>query len=568
MIVYRYTPYQPDEDPKRNVDQLMSLLSEFVIRYDMELEDALKEIIQKGYPVNLFLKEGGWEDLLKDFIEKLKNQKKNILNTYEIQTALEAVDKEIKENSRLLQKKLKKFPEFLKKFEEAIENRSFDQMNLLKWEIFKNTKITNSNLIEDFNFNINLIEEYNFILEGLKKYQFKGKISLNKKEAIELIKFLEELERLMQNLETALQNGDIYNFDLEKISKYLGAESYEEFLKRREQILEKLTKILETQGRIIRNEEGKLQLSPYSLKKIGKKFLEEIYRHLKADFSNGFLITKEEGEGDQVIPETKEYQFGNSISHIDFVNSILNAYIRTKNPKPRSMDLEVFKSRGFAKSSIVILLDMSGSMFRSDRFYYAKKMILALETLIREEFKEDSLFIVGFGTFANIYSIGEIPKLQPFPVTLFDPYIRLKIDLTKRNHSKLGIPEYFTNLQKGLELSRRLLNTKQTQNKQIILITDGVPTAHTEGNHLFINYPPAPSDFDFALKEAIYCKEEGITINTFLLTNDWNIHFFEGRSFIYDFASKTKGRIFYPHPSELGKIVLADFIEEKRKLIS
>lgn len=547
----------------------MSLLSELIVRYDISLEEALREIIQRGFPVNLFLKEGGLEDLIKNFIEKLQEEKQNILEFYDIRNAIEEAEKDLKENAKLLQKKLKDFPQFLKKFEDSLNKLSYDQMNYLKWEILKNEKRENNTFIQLLNQVLSNLEDYNTIIEGSKKYNFKGHNQLSKKEALDLIKFLEELEKLIQNLNSALQNGDIYNFDLEKLSKYLGPESYEEFLKRREEIVKKLTELLEKQGRIIRSEEGKIQLSPASIRKIGRKALEEIFKTLRSDSSTGYIYTKEEGEGDQVISETREYQFGDSVSNIDFVNSILNSYIRTQQPRPSQIDLEVLKSRGYAKSSTVILLDMSGSMFRVDRFYFAKKMVLALESLIREEFKEDTLHIIGFGTFANIYSINQVPQLQPYPVTLFDPYIRMKIDFSKRQYdNKKGIPEYFTNLQRGLSLSRKILSSKQTKNKQIILITDGVPTAHFEGSILYINYPPSPADFDYALKEAILCKEEGITINTFLLTNEWNISFFEGRSFIYDFASKTKGRIFYPHPSELGKMVLADFIEEKRKLIS
>lgn len=570
MIVYRYIPYEPEDDKQKDFEQLMSLLSELVVRYDMELEEALREIIQKGYPVNLFLKEGGFEDLIKMYIDKLKKQKQEILEKFDIRKVLEETENEIKESSKPIQKKLKSFPDFLKQFNEAIQNLSYDQTNFLKWNLLKNSKIENYDVMENFNELLSNIEIYNYILEGSKKYKFNGREQLTKTEAIEILKFLEELEKLIQNLENSLKNGDIYNFDLEKLSKYLGAESYEEFINRREEILKKLVEILQKQGRIHRTEEGKLELTPLSIKKIGRKALEEIFKHLKTDTIGNSFITKEEGDGDQVLPITREYQFGDNISNIDFVNSILNAYIRTNQPKPAIRDLEVFKSRGYAKSSIVILLDMSGSMYRLDRFFYAKKMILAFDSLIKEDFKEDILHFVGFATFAKVYSISEVPKLQPFPVTLFDPYIRLKIDLSKLQdyNNKESIPKYFTNLQRGLSLARKVLHTNQTKNKQIILITDGVPTAHIEGNFLKINYPPSPADFDFALREALACKDEGITINTFLLTNEWNFSFFEGRSFIQDFAAKTKGRIFYPHPNELGKMVLADFIEEKRKLIS
>jgi uncharacterized protein with von Willebrand factor type A (vWA) domain len=213
-------------------------------------------------------------------------------------------------------------------------------------------------------------------------------------------------------------------------------------------------------------------------------------------------------------------------------------------------------------------------------------MVLALESLIREDYREDSLLIVGFGTTAQTYRPADIPALQPFPVTMFDPHIRLRFDMnaramqrdasgrTKRNNPNEkgddlyhGIPMYFTNLQRGLALCRQLLGGKETKNKQILLITDGVPTAHFEGSTLHINYPPSPADFDFALREARACTEDVITINTFLLTPEWGFNFFDERPFVEEFVKNAQGRVFYPHPSKLDHFVLVDFIEGKKRLL-
>ncbi len=546
----------------------MSLLSELIMRYDINLEDALREIIQKGIPVNLFLKTGGIEDLVKDFINKLKNQINAIKENYDIRSGIHQTEMDLKNHSENFEKKLNKNKDFYKKFKDGIKKKSFDLLNQLKWEIFKHSFLSQKISHREMNQILKDIEDLNFLLEGLKKYNFRGNINLNREESIQLLKNLQELEKLIENLQNALESGDIFRLDDKTLKKFLGEESYNEFIERREMILGQLKNLLEKQGKIIQNEKGEIQLSPESIRRIGKKSLEEIFKHLKAD-DGGSLYAKEDGESEQVTPNTKPYEYGDSISNIDFPNSILNAFIRKGIPKPDLSDLEVFKSRGMSRSSIVILLDMSGSMYRVDRFYYAKKMILALESFIRQFYKEDSLYIVGFGTVSRIFSISQIPSLQPYPVTLFDPYIRLRIDMLKRKSDDYQrIPEYFTNLQSGLALSRKLLSNRQTRNKQIILVTDGVPTAHFEKHILHINYPPSPADFDFALKEAIQCKEQEITINTFLLTSEWNHSYFENRSFIYDFAKITQGRIFYPHPNDLTKFVLADFIEEKKKLIS
>jgi len=246
----------------------------------------------------------------------------------------------------------------------------------------------------------------------------------------------------------------------------------------------------------------------------------------------------------------------------------VNAFIKNKK-YPGLQELEVYQSRGTAKNAMVILLDMSGSMFRFDRFYQAKKMIFALDKLIKKEYPNDKLEIVGFGSLAKRYTLNELFTLQPHPVLFTDPLIRLKMDLSKRGDSSTdGIPLYFTNLQRGLSLARRLLSSKETNNRQVILITDGVPTAHIEGSILHLNYPPVNEDFEAALKEARQCREENITINTFLLSSEWWENFSTNKSesnFASKFVKTSGGRFFQTHPYELGVTVLYDFINGQKK---
>jgi uncharacterized protein with von Willebrand factor type A (vWA) domain len=209
-------------------------------------------------------------------------------------------------------------------------------------------------------------------------------------------------------------------------------------------------------------------------------------------------------------------------------------------------------------------------MARSQRFYNAKKVTLAMDTLIKNDYKDDKLIVVGFGSTAKILQIQELPTLQPYPITIYNPYIKLKFDFSKMSQEQINtsVPLYFTNLQKGLSVSRQLLSSKQIKNKQIFLITDGAPTAHFKGSVLHINYPPVPSDFEEALNEVKLCAEDDITINTFLLTSEWDMNYFGEQSFIQQFARISKGRIFYPHPGELNQMIIYDFVSNKKKKFS
>lgn len=564
MITYRYGPYEPDRDGPWDMDRLMSVLSEMVMRYDMQLDDALRELINRGLPVNLFLQEGGMDDLVDQFINQLDEQLKAVLEKFHLQDAIDSTRQSLDRSRKQSEDHLKKHPELKDQLGSAVERESSDELFRLKWDLVKESGEKElgkslSRLQKD-------LEDLNTLQEGQKRFAFRGEEGLSRKEALELLKQMQDMDELKQSMKQAQANGDLFNFDLEKLARYLGPESYQEFLERRERIMENLRKLMEDQGQVVRDEDsGEMKLSPASVRRIGRRALEEIFSALKSD-DTGANITAEEGEGEQVSTESRPMEFGDSIHALDISATLINSYIRTGSSRPGFQDIEIFKSRGQARSATVVLLDMSGSMMRAERFYYAKRMVLALDALIREDYKDDRLMVVGFGTFARSYTPADIPSLQPFPVTMFDPHIRLRLDATNED-SMAFAPEYFTNLQRGLSLSRKLLGSGETKNRQIILITDGVPTAHFEGNTLHINYPPSPGDFDFALRETRGATDDGIVINTFLLTSDWEFSYFGDESFIQQFAKHSQGRIFYPHPKHMDRMVLVDFIQNKKTLI-
>lgn len=561
MITYRYGPYEPEDDGPWNMDRLMSVLSEMLMRYDMQLDDALKELLNRGMPVNLFLKEGGMDDLVQSFLDQLQEQIDSALDQYQLNDALNETRQAMEASKKTITNNLKD-PQMKEQFNSAADSASTDGLMRLKWALQKGLRTKEAATVQVY---LRGVEDYNRIEEGMRKYKFRGKTGLSRKEAIELLDQLDEIENLRQNMQQSLNNGDLMNFNLERLAKYLGQESYEEFLERREAIYEKLRELMEKQGQVVRDEEsGEMKLSPKSVKRIGRRALEEIFKTLKEDSSGGHSLN-EEGDSDQFTANTRQLEYGDTISSIDVSASVVNALIRSGQTRPNFRDIEIFKSRAQAKSATVVLIDMSGSMMRSDRFFFAKRMVMALDALIREDYADDKLMIVGFGTLAKSYSPSQIPSLQPFPVTMYDPHIRLRLDMAR--HDENSVPLYFTNLQRGLQLSRTLLGSGETQNKQIILITDGVPTAHMEGRQLHINYPPSPADFEFALRETQHCNEEDITINTFLLTSDWDMAYFGDESFIQQFAKSAGGRIFYPHPNQLDKMVLVDFVQGKKMMI-
>ena len=161
--------------------------------------------------------------------------------------------------------------------------------------------------------------------------------------------------------------------------------------------------------------------------------------------------------------------------------------------------------------------------------------------------------------------MSELAELMPRPVTVSDPVVRFRVDMSRPDVHEFQVPPHFTNIQRGLDLARRLLAAQDTPNRHVILITDGLPTAHFEGSHLFLLYPPDRRTQEATIREGRLCRREGIVINTFLLSN-----YFQTRrdvQFARDLAEAAGGRIFYVGGHDLDRYVLWDYVRRRRAFI-
>ena len=150
--------------------------------------------------------------------------------------------------------------------------------------------------------------------------------------------------------------------------------------------------------------------------------------------------------------------------------------------------------------------------------------------------------------------------------TIFQPVVRLRADLSDPEVSETRIPQHFTNIQHALRLSRQTLGVQDTPNRQIILITDGLPTAHFEGTVLHLRYPPHPKTEAATLREGLLCQKDGITINIFLVPS-WS-QSEEDIRFAYRLAEGTKGRVFFTAGKDLDRYVVWDYVKRKREIIA
>ena len=191
---------------------------------------------------------------------------------------------------------------------------------------------------------------------------------------------------------------------------------------------------------------------------------------------------------------------------------------------------------------------------------------MALDGLIRSEYPGDFLQFIEMFTFAKARHISEVPGLMPKPVTIFQSVVRLYADMSKPEASEYAVPWHFTNIQHSLQTARRFLTNQQTPNRQIMLVTDGLPTAHFDGSMLYMLYPPDPRTEDATMREAKLCAREGITINIFLLSS-WN-QSREDIRFAYRMAESTKGRVIFTAGRELDRFVVWDYIKRRKSIVS
>ena len=179
-------------------------------------------------------------------------------------------------------------------------------------------------------------------------------------------------------------------------------------------------------------------------------------------------------------------------------------------------DYVVHETEYQTRCATVVLIDMSGSMGRYGKYYTTKKVALALQAMVRARYPQDSLQMIGFYTFASMMNERQLLNSAPKPVSLFDSRVHIRFDL---DHPPGRVPQHFTNIHAGLRLARSVLSRQPAANKQIIVITDGEPTAHIEGREVVLIYPPAEKTAKHTLVEVKNCANAGIRVSSFALAS-------------------------------------------------
>ena len=398
------------------------------------------------------------------------------------------------------------------------------------------------------------------------KWTFTGREKLSVEEALEVKARLEEIEELLRQLEEARKNAKIYLVDLEALGRYVEQGELHDLEAMKRQVQDAIEQLAARQG-LEKTGRG-FGLTPKALRIFQGRLLERIFADL-APSRTGRHQGDVTGDGAVELVPTRPYEFGDSVAHMDIPGSLVNALLRRAAEggplRLDSRDIEVHRTRNTPKCATTVVLDMSGSMRYGGLHVNVKKMALALQGLVQREYPGDFLQFIEMYSFAKPRPAGEIVKLMPKPVTVFDSVVRLRADMADPRIAEADVPPHFTNIQHALQLSRQHLARQDTPNKQVILITDGLPTAHFEGSELYLLYPPHRRTEEATLREARACRRDGITVNVFLLSG-WS-QSREDIQFAYRLAEAAQGRVFFAAGKDLDRFVVWDYVARRRSII-
>jgi uncharacterized protein with von Willebrand factor type A (vWA) domain len=379
-------------------------------------------------------------------------------------------------------------------------------------------------------------------------HSFFGDQEVSLDEAMRLMDQLQSIEELERELRGVTRGEPMSAEAGDRLRELLGdpaARSLDE--------MQRVVADLEGRGLVERGPEG-MRLTARGMRRIGQKALGDLFARLRRDRFGEHEVLRL-GAGGGRGEDSKRYEMGDPFD-LDVQRTVMNAVAREAQggaavtgrgrrrapgpprrrlPHLAAEDFEVHRTESLTRCATVLMLDMSRSMPLRGYFYAAKKVALALDSLIRSQYPRDALTVVGFSDMAREIPARALPELS------VNEYV------------------YGTNLQHALMLARRILARSHAENKQVIIVSDGEPTAHIENGRPVFAYPPLPETFAKTLVEVRRCTLENIVINTFMLESNHHLVQFVNRM-----TRLNRGRAFFISPDRLGDYVLVDYVSSRR----
>ncbi len=537
MVLIRYSSWDGTQQGfSLEADAALDELSKFLME-GLDVEESLQWMRYQGFELaGLEFRVMGLEEML----EQLRQQARDLMSRFNmdhtfddkwsrLEEALEREESTVRDKSGVESANLNDF----KRRQDNLPRRLSDALKRFddyQWSDAL-AKAAYRELLESMG-DAEALEQF----FGRNKNSLRGAEGLGFDEALELMRQVEQLGQMAKDL----LEGNFEQLDMDQLREMLGNEGLQSIL-----ILRDLEGALE-RGGYLREGEGGLELTPRAIRKLGELALEDIYAALRRGGA-GAHQTQFRGTGEIVTERSKPYEFGTT-AHLDALGTIRNAIRRapgsaTVPVRIEPSDLEVYDTDQTTETTTVLLLDMSWSMSWSGRWPAAKKVAIAMDQLIRTRYPRDRFFTVGFYTRARELRVHELPELS---WNMSDP---------------------FTNLQDGLRVAQRLIDRHPSDNAQIIVISDGQPTAYFVGNELRVEWPngvggTSPRANRETLREVRRVTRKGITINTFMLDNSPEL-----MRFVEAMTRINKGRAFYTTPGQIGEYIMVDYLARKRRKI-
>ncbi len=528
MVTIRYTDWDGSQKLQLDADKVFEKLAE-QLSYTDDIRQALDWMMRQGMDFD-GVKVAG----LEEFLEQLRQEMRERYREFNLNSALSEMERRLRDivdreraaldslkgqkpGAAEKERELARMPQRLSEAIRKLEGYEFEDAQ---------AKADFDELLEEYE-NIRDLENFRERTQHL----FHGPKSLDYQEALDLMR---EMER-MKKLEQDLMSGNLDTLSLDDLREMLGQQALQDF-----QNLKQVMILLEQSGYLAQRGDH-MQLSPKGVRKIGQLALRDIYQGLLRDRSGGHQ-TDHRGVADIRPDETRTYRFGDPLN-LNLVATLKQALARGPGVPLRlePSDFQVYESDFNSSSSTVLCLDMSWSMSWEGRFAAAKKVAMAMETLIRAKFPRDFFSIVGFFTRAVELKLKDLPEAS----------------------WNMGDP--FTNLQDGLRLASDLLGRHPSRNQHIIVITDGQPTAYFLNKRLYCEWPLSFGGISMraaqeTLKEVERVTRKGITINTFMLDDSPSL-----RAFVEKMTMINRGRALYTRPDHLGEYMLVDYLAKRRK---
>jgi uncharacterized protein with von Willebrand factor type A (vWA) domain len=553
------------------------------IEADDVLDEAVDDLLQHGdlswalrrlFEQGMTLRGNRRVEGIRDLIKRLQRMRQDALGRFDSQSLFEALKQQIEQLSQehlahmsrmmqalndLLQQQNRglnpSLDDFLKQFGDYFPNLEQGDLDALMQELqaqMRQTQALLEAMPDDMRETLAQLLQQKFSdprlrpqlsqlaaqwerFSELAQYGFHGIDPLSIEDGLRMSDRFDLIDQLEQALKRLPREDRLAEIDMEQVRDLLGEEARE-----RLERLKELIGLLEKAGYVHRVGD-RFELTPRGIRKLGERALRQIFSFLERG-QYGPHETSFHGHGDlRHADATKPYEYGDRF-HPDLGRTFLNALSRQGPGTPvqvKPEDFEVYRPEFLTRAATVLLLDMSLSMEYYGRFPAAKKVTIALHTLMKSQFPRDSLRVLGF------YSYAEELHMEDLPFLVID-----------------GITPG-TNLQHGFMLARQWLGRQSGPNKHVIVITDGQPTVHYDGGQWHFHYPPTRATLRETLKEVKRLTEADIQLSVFMLDDDPTLV-----AFVDQMTRINRGRAFYVTSETLGQYLLVDYLRKKRVRVS